>query len=320
MNYELILLRHGKSDWNTDESDFNRPITDRGKRGAQHIGVWLAQNGLKPDVVISSPAERARTTAQKMMKAMGETDHYIIYDKRIYEATVNDLLDVLSCVSRDTKRVILVGHNPGLEQLLTYLCDKKMAVPADDKLLTTAALAHLSLSCQWKKIKKNAARLLTIQRPKTLPKKFPYPDVEGSELRVRPAYYYNQSSVIPYRYNKGKLEILLILSSKKKHYVIPKGIKEPGLTPRESAEKEAMEEAGVIGKVSAHPIGYYTYEKWEATCTVTVYPMEVTTMIDEEHWEEKHRGREWVKPSVASEKLFQPALKPMVLDLRGYKK
>ena len=123
MNYELILLRHGKSDWNTNETDYNRPVTDRGKRGAQRIGVWLAQNGLKPDMVISSPAERARLTAQKMMKAMGETAHYIIYDERIYEAELNDLLEVLSGISRETKRVILVGNNPGLEQVLTFLCD-----------------------------------------------------------------------------------------------------------------------------------------------------------------------------------------------------
>lgn len=320
MKYELIILRHGKSDWDNNETDFDRPITDRGKRGAQHIGVWLAQNKLNPDMVISSPAERARLTAQKMMKAMGETDHYIVYDKRIYEATLNDLLDVLSCISKDTKRVILVGHNPGLEQLLLYLCDKKIVLPDDGKLLATATLAHLSLSCQWREINKNTAKLVKIQRARDLPKKFPYPSFDGVEKRIRPAYYYNQSSVIPYRYKKGELEILLIKSSKKNHYVVPKGIKEPGLSPRESAEKEALEEAGIEGRVAIDPIGFYTYEKWQASCTVSVYPMEVTFMLDEKDWEEKHRGREWLKPDVAAEKLFQPALKPMIFDLPGYKK
>lgn len=320
MKYELIILRHGKSDWDNNETDFDRPITDRGKRGAQHIGVWLAQNKLNPDMVISSPAERARLTAQKMMKAMGETDHYIVYDKRIYEATLNDLLDVLSCISKDTKRVILVGHNPGLEQLLLYLCDKKIVLPDDGKLLATATLAHLSLSCQWREINKNTAKLVKIQRARDLPKKFPYPSFDGVEKRIRPAYYYNQSSVIPYRYKKGELEILLIKSSKKNHYVVPKGIKEPGLSPRESAEKEALEEAGIEGRVAIDPIGFYTYEKWQASCTVSVYPMEVTFMLDEKDWEEKHRGREWLKPEVAAEKLFQPALKPMIFDLPGYKK
>lgn len=315
MSYELLLLRHGKSDWDNNETDYNRPITDRGKRGAQRVGVWLAQNGLKPDMVISSPAERTRLTAQKMMKAMGESAHYIIYDERIYEATLNDLLEVISGIPRQTKRVILVGHNPGLEQLLCYLCDKPITIPSDGKLLPTATLVHLSLSCQWKNIKKNTAEVIKIQRPKTLAKKFPYPSFDGDEQRIRPAYYYTQSSVIPYRYNNGNLEILLILSSKKKHYVIPKGIKEPGLTLRESAEKEAQEEAGVKGKVALYPIGSYTYEKWEACCTVNVYPMEVTFILDEKDWQEKHRTREWLEPDVAAEKLFQHALKPMVLAL-----
>jgi len=317
MKYELIILRHGKSDWNNNKTDFNRPVSNRGKRGAQHIGIWLAQKGLKPNMVISSPAERAKTTAQKMMKAMGETDHYIIYDKRLYNATLNDLLDVLSCISKETQRVILVAHNPGLEQLLSYLCDKQIAMSSDGKLLATATLAHLSLSCQWKEIKENTAKLLTITRSKTLPEKFPYPEFDGKEQRIRPAYYYTQSAVIPYRYNKGKLEILLISSSKNNHYVVPKGIKEPALSPRESAEQEALEEAGVKGKVAIKPIGSYTYEKWKANCTVTVYPMEVTRIIDEKDWEEKHRGREWVKPSIAAKKLLQPALKSMVLELKG---
>ncbi|MDX2505344.1 MAG: histidine phosphatase family protein [Gammaproteobacteria bacterium] len=320
MNYELMVLRHGKSDWSSNETDFNRPITDRGKRGAQRMGVWLAQQGLKPDMVISSPAERAKVTAQKMMKAMDETDQYIIYDKRVYDASLNDLLEVLAGISDETKRVVLVGHNPGLELLLTYLCKEKVAIPADGKLLATATLAHLNLSFPWRKIEKNCAKLVEIKRPKSLPKKFPYPAFDGQEQHIRPAYYYTQSSVIPYRYNKGKLEILLISSSKNKHYVIPKGIKDPGLSLRESAAKEALEEAGVKGIVAEQPIGFYTYEKWQATCTVTVYPMEVTSIIDKQHWQEKHRGREWFKPDVASEKLFQQALKPMVLDLNGYKK
>lgn len=119
MNYELILLRHGKSDWDNDASDFNRPLADRGVRGVQRIGTWLQQQGLKPDMVISSPAERARLTAQKVMKAMGETDAYIIYDSRIYNASLDSLLEVLSAVSDEIKRVMLVGHNPDLEELLT---------------------------------------------------------------------------------------------------------------------------------------------------------------------------------------------------------
>ncbi|MCN4145318.1 MAG: NUDIX domain-containing protein [Thiohalomonas sp.] len=102
--------------------------------------------------------------------------------------------------------------------------------------------------------------------------------------------------------------------------VIPKGIKEPGLSARESAEKEALEEAGIKGKVALHPIASYTCNKWEATCTVSVYPMKVTFVLGEEDWEEKHRTREWFKPDIAAKKLFQPALKPMVINLASLTK
>ena len=319
MSYELILFRHGKSDWDANETDFNRPLTDRGKRGAQRIGVWLAQQGLKPDLVISSPAERAKVTAQKMLKAMGESAADIVYDSRVYDASLDNLLELLSGISEDEKIVVLVGHNPDLEELLDYLCKKEIPLAEDGKLLTTATIARLSLSSVWRDIKKNSAELIEIKRPKSLPKKFPYPTFDDNkEQRIRPAYYYTQSSVIPYRFNKGKLEILLVLSSSKKHYVVPKGIKEPGLSAQESAAKEALEEAGVKGNVALDPIAVYRYEKWQAVCEVSVYPMEVTQIIDEKDWEEKHRGREWFSPREAAEKLFQPALKTMALDLKKH--
>ncbi|MES9976090.1 MAG: histidine phosphatase family protein, partial [Candidatus Thiodiazotropha sp.] len=69
MTRELMLLRHGKSDWSQQLEDFKRPLKDRGKRGAQRMGVWLLQQQLQPDYVISSPAERAIVTAQKTVKA-----------------------------------------------------------------------------------------------------------------------------------------------------------------------------------------------------------------------------------------------------------
>jgi phosphohistidine phosphatase len=139
--------------------------------------------------------------------------------------------------------------------------------------------------------------------------------VDDPERRDRPAYYYTQSSVIPYRLRDGKPEILIISSSKQKHWVVPKGIKDPGLSAQDSAAKEAWEEAGVEGRVVESAIGNYAYEKWGATCTVDVYPMEVTRMLPEKEWEERHRGREWVSPEQAQQRLRQDELKPMISAL-----
>jgi len=315
MKRELLLLRHGKSDWSTDSNDFDRPLKDRGKRGAQRMGVWLQQQGLIPDLVVSSPAERALVTAEKCLKAMGRGTRNIRSDARIYEAGLSPLLDVLGECPDDTRRVMLVGHNPGLEDLLIHLADAELEFPEDGKLLPTSTLARLRMPAEWKHLKYGSGRLLSITRPAQLPKKFPFPDANGKEQRDRPAYYYNQSSVIPYRVRKGRAEILIVSSSKRKHWVVPKGIHEPGLDERESAAKEALEEAGVMGKISKAAIGSYQYAKWGAVCTVRVFPMEVSKLLPEAEWEERHRGRKWVSPEQAAEQLRQPELGPMVLTL-----
>lgn len=309
---ELLILRHGKSDWDNDLDDFNRPLQDRGKRDAQRIGVWLQQQDLLPDYVVSSPAERAIVTAEKCCKVMGMASSDIHQDKRIYAADLSDLMAVLNSCPEEARRVMLVGHNPGLEELLGYLVDQEGPLSNDDKLLPTATLARLKVNGDWGRLGENGAVLESITKPASLPREFPFPSTEGDEFRIRPAYYYSQSSVIPYRIRKGKPEILIISSSKRKHWVVPKGIKEPGLTPQESAAKEAWEEAGAEGEVANNPLGSYRCEKWGGTCTVAVYPMEVIRLIPKKQWEERHRGRTWVSPKKAAKLLKQKELKPLV--------
>ena len=315
MTRELLLLRHGKSDWDTGVDDFHRPLKDRGKRGAQRVGVWLAQQERVPDYIVTSPAERALVTAQKACKAMGNGDEGIQQDRRIYAADIDRLLAVLSDCPQDAGRIMLVGHNPGLEELLDWLVSDTLPVTEDGKRLPTATLAIVKMPDDWQTLIAGCARLDSITRPGMLPKKFPFPAPNGKEQRDRPAYYYTQSSVIPYRVRDGKVEILVIASSKKHHLVVPKGIKDPGLSPRESAAKEAREEAGIEGEIAETALGSYSCEKWGATCTVAVYPMKVTRVIPEEDWEECHRGREWVTPEQAISQLKQTELRPLVKKL-----
>jgi len=212
---------------------------------------------------------------------------------------------------------LLVGHNPGLEELLVWLADAAVAVPDDGKLMPTATLARLRMPADWRALVAGCARLKSITRPATLPKKFPYPAPDGKERRDRPAYYYTQSAVIPYRVRGGKPEILVIASSKKHHLVVPKGIREPGLSLQASAAKEAWEEAGVEGKVRDIALGTYTCEKWGAACTVTVYPMKVTRVIPEAEWQERHRGRRWMSPAKAVRQLQQKQLGLLVKKLEA---
>mgnify|MGYP001606099595 CR=1 FL=1 len=319
MSKEILILRHGKSDWSTDVDDEQRPLKDRGKRAAQRMGAWMAREDLLPDFIISSPAERARETAQKAVKAMGLEARLIHYDRRIYLADVDDLLSVIDNIPRHAKRILLVGHNPGLEMLLFFLADSLPSEPENGKWFPTAALARFAMPAAWQpgdKIKAQSAHLLLLQRASDLPRKFPYPGGPGPagqiELRDRPAYYYTQSAVIPYRWKDKELQILIVSSSSNRHWVIPKGIVEPGLSPQLSAAKEAEEEAGTIGRVAEQEWGAYRYEKWGSVCSVKVYAMQVDKVISDTHWEESHRARRWVSINEARSLLKQKQLVPIL--------
>ncbi len=148
MNKELLLLRHGKSDWNTNTTDFDRPLNQRGNRNAQQIGEWLTKQKLVPDLIICSPAVRALTTTQIVCEAMGVSAQTIQTEKSIYEASLSDLHLVLQAIPESTQRVLLVGHNPGFESLLSDLASN-ILIPDDGKLMPTATLAYLQLNSQW---------------------------------------------------------------------------------------------------------------------------------------------------------------------------
>lgn len=313
MTRELLLLRHGKAKDPHGIADRDRPLKTKGKRQAQRIGAWLQEHALLPDVTVSSPAERAFVTAQKMLKAGGRHAHDIIQDSRVYSASCESLLDVLASFPTGPNRVMIVGHNPGIEDLVRFLAPSSLPLTDDGRLMKTATLIHLDLPDDWRNFPGDCAKIAHYIRPNTLPVAFPVQTANGREWRDRPAYYYTQSAVIPYRLKDGVLEILVITSSKKNHWVVPKGIHEPGLSAQDSAAREAEEEAGVRGRVHETAIGTYAYEKWGATCTVAVYPMAVTEELADTVWEESHRYRRWVTPDVAAQHIKEDALKAIIL-------
>lgn len=315
MNRELLILRHGKAAADDSGDDFHRELRNKGKRHAQRIGVWLAQHDLIPDHIISSSAERALNTAAKCGKAMGFPAQGIEASDDLYLATPQVLLEHLRQLPDEAKRVMLVGHNPGLKQLLKQLCEVPPPRSPDHKLLPTGTVAHLAINDSWRTLKPGRAQLLAIQPGAGLPATFPFPSPHGSEQRDRPAYYYTQSSVIPYRMHQDKLQILIVRSSSNRHWVLPKGIADPGLTPEASALKEALEEAGVRGRITDETLGRYVYPKWGAQCQVDVYAMQVEHELPKREWEEQHRGRRWVSPEIAALLLKQSALAPMIETL-----
>ena len=126
-----------------------------------------------------------------------------------------------------------------------------------------------------------------------------------------PSWFFSQSAVLPYRWQGDRLEILLITNHRGKHYVIPKGVIEPGMTAADSAAKEAFEEAGILGISEAKPAGEYSYKKWGGCCRVQVYPMEVQEIFAQ--WpEQKERSRRWVSTEKALSLLKHKNLHPLI--------
>lgn len=169
MSRELLILRHAKSDWSAGvDSDFKRPLAKRGKKDAPRVGAWLYREGLVPDLVISSPAQRARQTAERVCKSMDYDKKTIQWHDEVYGADVPDLLRLLGYCPPEAQVVLLVGHNPGLEELLIYLVGDEVEEQTDGKLFPTATLARLEMPNDWGALAPGCAQLIAITRPRNL--------------------------------------------------------------------------------------------------------------------------------------------------------
>jgi phosphohistidine phosphatase len=134
----LLILRHAKSSWGDSSlDDWQRPLSPRGVRDAPGVGKLLRKHALVPDLIITSDAVRARTTAHAVAEAAGY-DRELVVDPRLYHANPDDLLAVLQGLPDDSARAMIVGHNPGLEDLIERLAGEHHA-------MATATLAHLAL-------------------------------------------------------------------------------------------------------------------------------------------------------------------------------
>ena len=152
----LILLRHAKSDWSGDETDIARPLASRGRRQAPDAGRWLAANFDRVDLAIVSPAERARSTWDLVAAELEVLPRRRI-DDRVYTASDQELLVVVRELPDDMATVVLVGHNPGIEDLVSLLTGESVTMP-------TSALAVITLPGPWAAAAPDSAILRTSGR------------------------------------------------------------------------------------------------------------------------------------------------------------
>lgn len=159
----LYLLRHAKSSWKDKTlRDFDRPLKGRGRRAAERIGQVLAEENLKSPLVISSPAVRARETTELVLESAG-VNVEPRFDERIYEANVRTLLEVVHSIPDTSDTAIMVGHNPGFENLLAYLT-------GDNRHMPTCALAKIEFDVtRWSEVSaEESGRLELFVTPKDL--------------------------------------------------------------------------------------------------------------------------------------------------------
>lgn len=153
----LILFRHAKSDWSTGEADFDRPLNPRGHRQAPEAGRWLADNIDAIDLAVVSPANRARKTWELASAELSRAPQ-TRFDDRVYGASVTGLLDVVRELPTDASTVVLVGHNPGFEDLASFLTNASVSMP-------TSAIAVLESDAPWASASESWAALRTDGRP-----------------------------------------------------------------------------------------------------------------------------------------------------------
>lgn len=169
MSRKLLIMRHAKSSWDAaGAADFERPLSRRGRRDAPLMGRWLAERGLRPDWLVSSPAERARQTTLAVCAALGLSEDAVHWEPAVYAADLDTLLEILGGCPAQSALVMLVGHNPGLERLVRYLTGDSIPTAAILKPMPTAAIAVMRMPMDWSDLGYATAELETLMRPRTL--------------------------------------------------------------------------------------------------------------------------------------------------------
>ncbi|HEY5733258.1 MAG TPA: histidine phosphatase family protein [Gammaproteobacteria bacterium] len=166
--FDLMLVRHAKSDWHARKEDFERPLNKRGAEDARRMGKYLQEQGLVPDCMVVSGAKRAKETAQLLLDAFSLRNDNVIYDKELYLADWETLLEIIQLYARDNQRLLVLAHNPGMDDLVSYISSEPPALSESGKLMVTCAVAGISFD-QVKDVgKKGAGKLQFLLRPKEI--------------------------------------------------------------------------------------------------------------------------------------------------------
>ncbi|MCX6074526.1 MAG: histidine phosphatase family protein [Campylobacterales bacterium] len=158
----LLLIRHAKSDWsNPLLNDFERGLNKRGEREAPLMGEVLSQKGIHPDLILSSPALRAKTTAIAMAHKLSYVKNSIYYEPTLYASDVESILSVIRNVSQSVDTLLVFGHNPEFTECVNEICGTTI-----ENIPTCGVVAIRLYTDNWVDIGFNSGELLFFDSPK----------------------------------------------------------------------------------------------------------------------------------------------------------
>jgi phosphohistidine phosphatase len=161
----LYIVRHAKSSWEEESlSDFERPLNDRGKRDAPSMAKRLKERDVVPDLMLSSPAKRALSTARRMAKVLEYNKENIKTDRRLYHADAEMIISVLQETRQKHNTVLVFGHNPGLTDFVNaMMSENKMLI---DNVPTCGIVAFQIPIDDWRELKAKTGKMLLYDYPK----------------------------------------------------------------------------------------------------------------------------------------------------------
>jgi phosphohistidine phosphatase len=166
--FELMLMRHAKSDWHSHTTDIVRPLNARGAQDAIRMGAYLAEQGLRPDKMVVSTAWRAQETSRLLQTNLPVAEKDIILDKELYMADWETLRENIEAYATDNRRLLLLAHNPGMDDLVSYLASTPPPLSDSGKLMTTCAVACFHINSMDDLKKAGQCELQQLIRPKEI--------------------------------------------------------------------------------------------------------------------------------------------------------
>ncbi|HET6633552.1 MAG TPA: histidine phosphatase family protein [Streptomyces sp.] len=163
----IVLLRHAKADW-PEVADHERPLAEQGRRDAPAVGEWLTAQGHSPQLALCSTATRTRETWKLVAHHLPERPR-TVYEERIYEASPGEIIALLNDVDDEVRDVLVVGHNPGMENLAGTLAgqsDGDALAGLSRSGFPTAAVAVLRFNGSWKSVEPGVGTLTDFWAPR----------------------------------------------------------------------------------------------------------------------------------------------------------